>query len=221
MILGNPAHHLHQILTAFDNHASPHKSVRDTWEAALACDEQGLAACFQGAMSLVPQIRTRIENQGLAGQVAVVNRYESEWLAPFLPDRSWDSKSSGLVGQDSLLALSSLATIMGMLDQSRVVSAEQSESLLRLIDEARAAMRDDASLPLDLRTLILDRLHDVEWAVEHFMINGPEGLQAALDRLGAAMARTGNVRGEWRRKAAVRCSMAGSCSSTRTRSLRI
>jgi hypothetical protein len=53
-------------------------------------------------------------------------------------------------------------------------------------------------LPEAIRAAVLNRLHDVQWAVEHYLIVGAAGLETALDRLGVEMARTTKVSGAWR-----------------------
>jgi hypothetical protein len=168
---------------------------------ALDCSSAELPACLRSALSLVPEIRNRIESQQLARQRALVDRYEEYWLRPFMPDRGWQSHSNGLVDHDSLLALVSLSDIFAALEPlSTAVSAERSQKLLELLDDARAAVQQATDLPADLRTAVMSRLHDVQWAIEHYNVHGPEGLQAALDRLGAEMARTSQRRGPWRKK---------------------
>lgn len=201
MVLGNPAERLHQILAAFESASGASVTVGTCWKKALECSSAALPACLQSALSLIPEIRTRIVSQGLDGQLALFARYEDAWLKPFMPDRGWQQGSHSLVDTDSLLALTSLSAIFATLEPGQsIVEAEQSKTLLGLVDEARAAVRDSGDLPLDLRTVIMDRLHDVQWAVEHYRLHGADGLQAALDRLGAVMARTAKRPGAWRRK---------------------
>lgn len=200
MILGNPAQRLHDILVAFDDASGTSATVNDCWQAALGCSAGELGACFQSAMSLIPEIRARIESQGVVTQQAVVDRFESSWLKPFMPDRGWHQHSRDLIEQESLLALSSLSEIFSSLEPPAIVDAQKSQTLLGLLDAARAAVREDDGLPPALRTAILDRLHDVQWAVDHYSIHGPEGLQAALDRLGAELVRSHQHGGAWRGK---------------------
>lgn len=203
MAAGNPAHHLHRILLRFEENSSSSTSIRACWEATL--DEPAdFSAAFSAAMALVPAVRRTVTSLGLDQQLTVVDRWEDSWLRPFAPiDRGWTQGSQQLVEFDSLLALVTLSDLFGALGGvPALVGPEESQTLLGLLDDARAAIRD-ANLPADLRSALLARLQDVQWAIEHYTIQGPEGLQAALERLGAVLARTSRQPGAWRRKAGV------------------
>ena len=174
MVLGNPAQRLHQILVAFEESSARVLPSLTAGGEALRCNAEELPACFQSALSLVPEIRVRIESQDLASQRPLLDRYEVHWLKPFMPDRGWQAHSNDLIDHDSLLALASLSEIFGALEATpAIVDADQSRTLLGLLDEARAAVRAANDLPPNLRTVIIDRLHDVQWAVEHYEIPAP------------------------------------------------
>jgi hypothetical protein len=202
MAAGNPAHNLERILRKFEANASGQTTVIDCWNETLD-HPKDFAASIAGAAALIPAIRQKVISHGLDEQLRLVDRYEDEWLRPFFPsDRSWTSHTQDVIDPDSLLALSSLSAIFSALEGvPSVLGPEESTTLLGLLDEARAAARAADDLPAALRGAVLARLQDVQWAVEHYNISGPEGLQAALDRLGVELAKTARRSGEWRKKA--------------------
>lgn len=202
MAAGNPAHNLERILRTFEANASGQTTVIDCWNETLD-HPKDFAASIAAAAALIPAIRQKVISHGLDDQLRLVDRYEEAWLRPFFPhDRSWTSHSQDVIDPDSLLALSSLSAIFGALEGvPSLVGPEESTTLLGLLDEARAAARAADDLPAALRGAVLARLQDVQWAVEHYNITGPEGLQAALERLGAELAKTARRSGEWRKKA--------------------
>jgi hypothetical protein len=201
MVLGNPAQRLHDILAAFESSATTAKPLADCWRHTFKCTDEELPACLASALGLIPEIRTRIESQAV-DQLAVYNRWVEAWREPFMPHgRNWDQASHGLVDEDAMLALTSLSAIFGALEPRVViVEAEQSEHLLGLVAEARAAVIEADDLPPELRAAVRERLHDVQWALEHYQIHGAAGLQSALDRLGVELVRTAKYAGGWRRR---------------------
>jgi hypothetical protein len=201
MAAGNPAHHLKRLLETFETNAGAKVSVHDCWVVTLGRPHD-FAASLAAAASLVPAVRHKVISHGLDDQLRLVNRYEDAWLKPFFPDdRGTGSHSQNLIDDDSLLALSSLSAIFGALEGiPALVGPEESQTLLGLLDEARAAVHAAGDLPAALRGAVLSRLQDVQWAIEQYNVLGPEGLQAALERLGAELARTSRRTGEWRNK---------------------
>lgn len=192
MIVSNPAAHLHHLLTTFEATTGSSVGIRACWAKVLQVDEAMVPERLGAVIGLVPQIACALEGAGLADQLSVYQRNAEAWAAPmYFPGRGWGHQSTGLVDQAALDVLSGLASgIRAALDtQLLVVKAEQIKAAARLVQETRDAVAADRTMPGDVRKLILRRLADIQWAMDEIGSFGADGVENAVERLMAAMAR--------------------------------
>jgi hypothetical protein len=64
-----------------------------------------------------------------------------------------------------------------------VPNDEKVQSLRVKLDEAIERVLADDDLPADLRQILLRRLHEMIWALDHVRVVGPDGVQAVAELL--------------------------------------
>jgi hypothetical protein len=79
--------------------------------------------------------------------------------------------------------------------EGRVPQQEQIADLRDSVAEAIAAVTADPNLDLNVRTLLIKRLHDVLWSLDHVQVMGADGIADACDRLAMAVAWAGHKEG--------------------------
>lgn len=192
-LINNPAGRLYLLLGRLRAIEGP-VGIGAAWASVLDVPEEMVEAHIGKVALLVSQIEEAVAVPGRERIATAVNRYRTDWLRAALPlhvgfnqqvhkikpsDESYEAL--GLVA-DYLLAVASVGSVPSEEEQ-----ADRLKELQALIEDVRAA----EELPERVRHLILDRLSAVEAALQHINIEGPEGVQHALEALlGAAFATT-------------------------------
>ena len=104
------------------------------------------------------------------------------------PGGDWNGMSEGLVDRGALVALEVLADIVAPYDYPVTAPDEA------VIDDLRASLvaaladvRTAESLPSDVRSLVVARVHDMLWALDHLAVTGADGVVAATERLATSL----------------------------------
>lgn len=181
----NPASRLHELLERFDAASAANVQVTDAWASALAVPIDETPRAVARASNLLNEVEQAVLYLNQPRQQAMVTRFLPRWSKPFFPlDRAWTHGSHDLVDDDALAALGSLGDTMSSLVPEGVLPADDTLIGLRQsIEGAIDAVRADGDLPSVLRVLMLQRLYDVLWAVDHLEVAGPGGVKAASERL--------------------------------------
>ena len=133
------------------------------------------------------RVVARLNDPGAKG---MVDHFGKEWTrAVFTPDFQGGQPSDGLVSPAGLAALTGLASLLSTLAGEGASPDEaQQGDLASALREAIAEVTTDATVPLEVRTLLVSRLHDMLWALDHVRTVGPDGVKAAAERLAGAVA---------------------------------
>lgn len=180
----NPADRLYTILSAFADAQESDQSVNAVWADTLNVPTQAVGIELCRIAGLVHQTVSAVHLAGDVRQVDNVD-YWAPHLAAFLTSTaSSGQNASGVIQPDLLRALGLTASYLQLVAPEGTVPADDQIGGLRdqvsaLLDEAREAGR----LPLALRTVLVRRLHDVLYALDHVRLVGPDGVQAAIERL--------------------------------------
>jgi hypothetical protein len=184
--LNNPAGRLHALLTDFQlASAAGNVSVLNAWREVLATDSQAstLAAVARVA-ALVPELEVALEATDDQSQVRSFRHFADDWLAPILtPGLHWGQAGGNLVQDTPLVMLGSLSSFLGQLYPEGVVpDSEKQEELRGMVAAALETVRQ-SDLPDDVKAVMVRRFHDMQWALDHLAVAGPEGVKAAAERL--------------------------------------
>lgn len=183
--LDNPAGRLHAALTAFHTHAIPNVSVQEAWSRALEVQGDDVWATLGEVATLLPRIERALIASDNADQLDAFRHWQALWAWPiFAPDRPFGNESTGLVDSGALQALSSMSSLLSRTaSEGYVPNDEKVQSLRVKLDEAIERVLADDDLPADLRQILLRRLHEMIWALDHVRVVGPDGVQAVAELL--------------------------------------
>lgn len=184
--LNNPAGRLHELLTDFDELASTSITINDVWTVVLRTDPGELLPALGQAASLLGDVRTAVERSGRQSLLTAYEKFSVAWAIPFLSHgRNPSSDAShGLVDSNALVALGMVAEVLEMVAPDGSVPSPEAADVVRTdLRELLDALTADEELPADLRAMVAARVHDILWAIDHVRIVGPEGVQAAVERL--------------------------------------
>lgn len=192
MQINNPAGRLHAILKDFEETSSNNVSVQDCWCKVLGVPRSEVLVHLGETASLITQIRRALINAGLEDNLPTYDRYADAWARPFFaPDRPMANGSHNMVDEHAMATLSLLSSLLDRVAPEGAVPDEAQLGDLRTrLSEAVEEVLADDDLPEEIRSLILARLRDMLWAVEHIHVVGPDGVKAAAERLAVALAQT-------------------------------
>jgi hypothetical protein len=188
-ILDNPAGRLHAILAQYRAVAAENRSIHSTWIEVLGVEPQrDLPVVLAKVASLVPSIQAAVSRGGSAEQAELVAHFAPLWAEAVIPIQHQPtqkpSRGKDMVDQGSLATLAGLSAYLSATQSEGVVPDDDSVAELRAhVQEAIDALAAAADIPSDIRRLILDRLHDVLWALDSIRIGGPGAVVAAAERL--------------------------------------
>lgn len=162
----NPAGRLYSILERFYEASGQSVQVARAWGSALGVSDEDAPGEVARASSLLSDLEQAVSYLNRPGLQRLLARWLPTWSRPFFPtDRSWTSGSNGLISETALDTLSGLAdTLADLASEGTVPPEEAIPDLRQAIQEAIDAVRAEGSVPRDLRTMMLRRLHDILWA---------------------------------------------------------
>jgi hypothetical protein len=179
--VGNPAEQLHLVLSQFQQHSHAQKTVDDCWAESLDVPAADVPDVLGPLLGLIPKVSTTLESLGRPRLLQTCERYKAAWSKPFL---SRQNGSANLVDDDSMHALLGIAETISQSGRHRVpISDAEQRRLSELLQEAREEVLQDLNLPRELRALMLSRIGEMLWALDHLQVVGMDGLQEAMERL--------------------------------------
>ncbi len=196
--LDNPAGRLHAILRQYREIAREDMTIRQTWAEVLGVEQADVSVALTEVGGLIPAIEDAIIRSDDASQREVFKHYVYSWASPITtPDHhtgQTPSPGKSLIDPGALAALGGLASFLSFTaSEGQLPNDEQVQGLrqkvLEVVEEATAA--DD--IAPDLRRVLLDRLHQVLWALDHLRVGGPGAAAAAAERLVGSVALRGDA----------------------------
>lgn len=185
--LNNPAGRLLALLTGFQE--AGNVSVVNAWRSVLGTESQeDTLAAVARVSALVPELEVALEATGDESQIRSFRHFADEWLAPILtPGLHWGQAGGDLVEDTPLVMLGSLSSFLGHLYPEGVVPDPEKQAELR--EKVAAALETvrQSDLPEQVRAVMVRRFHDMQWAIDHLEVAGPEGVKAAVERLTGAV----------------------------------
>lgn len=193
----NPAGRLHEVLSRYGvvRQEMEGSTLRSIWTAVLGEDDPtaGMARVAGLIPALFDAARAHEEDTEDGAPLRTVATYAADWAAPLffsdLPHAQGSTGGNNRISSTALLALENLSSLLRMTrPEGRDVALEERDGFRDEVDGLIAMVREDEDLDPGLRSLVLQRLHDVAAALDHYVVNGPGGLAAASERLAAAIA---------------------------------
>lgn len=188
--LDNPAGRLHALLSDFAADADDQRSILDQWGAVLGSDSlnETLVALAEVA-GLIPDVERELHVANDEEQMASFREFSGAWVKwvtfpKFDGTKTPSAARTNLVNRGALAALGSISSYLSMISSQGAVPPDENVDALRA--QARALLETvvgDASLPQEVRRILVDYIHRLLWALDNLRIGGPEAVRAAADRL--------------------------------------
>lgn len=189
--LDNPAGRLHTILSRYAETSTSNVSILSTWAQTLHVEGDELLLAIAQVAGILGDLEELVRKVNRPAVSDVFDRNLRAWSTPILlhgyPVAQTPSVGPDLVDSDALAALNLLADNLEQYDEAQLPTPEDLKIVRTQIEEALGAVRDDKSLPVQLRVLMASRLTDIIWAIDHVSLAGPDGVGAALERLAGAL----------------------------------
>lgn len=191
--LDNPAGRLHALLSRYRTIANEDRTIHLTWAEVLEVDQRDVPVALAGVASLITSIEAAVSRAGDEDQLELFRHYGSTWgtsvMAPHHLATQTPSPGKDLIDQGALAALGGLSAFLSATQSEGTIPGDERLKNLRAqVQEAVDGLADAEDVPFDLRRLILDRLHDVLWALDRLRTGGPGAVQAAAERLFVSVA---------------------------------
>jgi hypothetical protein len=184
--MANPAELLHEILSGW-----LHDPSKQIYIARGISDEEALMHRHRRAIVLIDEIDQIISGMDLPGsRRESIQRNLAKWTKwVFAYPHHWlstpDSNYTNLQDQDTLDALDLVAHLLE--SQVPTVDLPLRTSYLETINEVISALGSDDSLPSELRKHIYIIAAHARHCIEDYEMTGDFALQAAVERLAAAV----------------------------------
>jgi hypothetical protein len=179
----NPAGRLHELLRKLGEQ-NRGDSLLNAWAEVLRVKSDDVVLHIGSVANLVRQIQDAVDRAGEEALIAPVRRYRGVWARPiFPPEEAYNNPLKSVLPDDA--ALESLELVSAQLHSIApdgvVPDADQLEELKSQLREVVSAVREATDLPDDVKHLIVARLLDVEEAIEHLDVGGPEAIRRATE----------------------------------------
>jgi hypothetical protein len=194
--LNNPAGRLYEVLVRYQAARAENdgQALSTIWGIALG--DEHLEIALSRVASIFPAISDAAEVAKASGDetlMRLVQHHSKFWVepllfAPLLPT-SGVQGGQAVIPEASMIALESMSSILSLSrPEGREVPEEVRDSLRAELDALIGQVREDTDLDPSLKALILQRLHDIATAIDHYAVTGPGGLVAATERIIATIA---------------------------------
>lgn len=184
----NPAGRLLSILQAFSDRASKDETTLTTWSRVLNCSEDTVLLYLAQVAGMVPDIRSVVERSGDKRQAELFEHFWAQWMEPIYfatyDGTTTPSPGKGLIELGSLQALGSLSAFLSATkSEGSIPSHATLEDLRSRVADLVSDFTSQSEIPAAFRSKLVDHLRRLLWAIDHFRIVGPDGVQAAVDRM--------------------------------------
>jgi hypothetical protein len=162
--------------------------VHNVWMAVLEIDEAELPTALCEVASLVTAIEFEAFRTDSEELKTALKQHRRAWTLPILSTDAHPRQNPGpgpsYVDEKALSALGLVSAYLSRLSsQVRVPDSAQIDALKQQIAGALDEVLRAKDLPGEIRMILVARLHDIIWALDHLRISGPEGVAAAVERL--------------------------------------
>jgi hypothetical protein len=188
----NPAGRLHALLIQIEKQ-DPNASILSAWSKVLGVAKQDVVLHIGEVADLVRQIQEAVNEIGEDFLTAPVARYRADWAKPiFAPEHPFNAALQKVrPGGGSLESLHSVAAHLHTLaPEGKVPDADERDDLQEKVRDLVDAIREADDLPDDVKHAVVERLLDVDRAITHIKVGGPEAVSRALEAVMGTMART-------------------------------
>lgn len=192
--LDNPAGRLHALLTSYRLEAGGDTAaVHDVWKAVLNVNDENLPLALCEVAALIPAIEGEVEKANQSELATALSQYRRAWSLPILSSDIHPRQSPGpgadYVDQSALAALGVVSVLLSATaSEVRLPDPGDLDALRQQFDSALGEVLKADDLPPSLRAVMIARLHDMTWALDHINVAGPDGVSAAIERLVGAIA---------------------------------
>lgn len=179
----NPAGRLHQLLRELSEQ-NPDAPLIGAWSHVLGVPPDDVILHIGGVADLVRQIQEAVDGVGAEYLRAPVSRYRKTWASPIFPRDHMPKQplKPVLPSSESLEALELVSAQLHMvLPEGVVPDGEELDRLREQLQELAASVRQADDLPDDVKQAIIARLLDVEKAIQHVHVGGPDAVRLATD----------------------------------------
>lgn len=192
--LSNPAQRLYDVL---ERHAQVlgekggQIGWTAVWQETLEVEGDEVIAAVSAAFGLIADIDRALNFTDDDLQRRQYQLHHKDWSKAFVPSSSGQGQqlNDGAPSEPSRVALGSIASYLSFaLPEGRVPTQADTDSLRESVLALWDELTDDDTLPDGVRNLLLLRLSDLVWALNHVSILGSDGVKAACERLAMAYA---------------------------------
>lgn len=160
------------------------------WAETLGVDAKGVTSAVAGVFGLIHDIDAALAITDDDYMIRLVDRYRDDWALAVVPQASGRSQAlkhgPSEAGLDALGAVAS--HLRSNLPEGVIPDGEATATLRSQVETLISELRKDDSIPDEVRIVMVGRLHDLAWALDHVEIGGAGAVQVALDRLVLAYA---------------------------------
>jgi hypothetical protein len=179
----NPAGRLHDLLARLQESPGSNPVIA-AWAEVFGVQQDEVVVHLGPVADLVRQIQNAADKSGQQALLAPVGRYRTAWARPIFPvDQAFDAALHKVLPDGAAMeALDTVSALLHATAPDGVVPGDgeletRKEELRNLIDEVEVA----TEIPDELKHLLIDRLRDVEEAIEHLNIGGPGAVKRAME----------------------------------------
>ncbi|MEJ5943854.1 hypothetical protein WDZ17_00915 [Pseudokineococcus basanitobsidens] len=189
----NPAGRLHAFLLRFHEVSRDgNASIGSSWAAALDVEASDLGSRLVKMAALLANTEDAIQRDGRSSLVRQQVRWGDAWYDMVLfPSQSLAQAASHVM---NYAAVDSLEVVSDLLDVSsgsnslvREITDDDEVDLRRAVEDALHVLREDESLPDELKRLFSHRLHDMTRALDDLAFGGAESVQIIAERIAARL----------------------------------
>ncbi len=179
----NPAGRLHELLRQLSEQ-NGRASLLVGWAAVLGVAEEDVILHIGGVADLVRQIQEAVDRVDEEALSAPVARLRDTWARPiFPPDHPFNGELRVVLpGDEPLQSLGLVSAQLHLLaPEGKVPDGDKLDELKQQIRDLVDEVGQSDELPDDLKHAIALRLMDVEKAIDHVHVGGPDAVRRAME----------------------------------------
>ncbi|MCE0486373.1 hypothetical protein [Ornithinimicrobium sediminis] len=141
--------------------------------------------------SLLRDLERRVDSTNSQEVRDIFDQHWGAWASPvFTPGLLWKNASETLVDNSSLVALNGLSFTLAVAapDGPPLPDPEVTADLAQSLRDLEQLVQEASDLGEDLRALLLRRIADILWTLEHVDIVGPGGVRDGVAGLAGEVA---------------------------------
>jgi hypothetical protein len=185
----NPAGRLHDLLTRL-RQQDTRPTLLNSWATVLDVDPDDVVVRLGPVADLVRQTQDAVDRIEEEVFVKTVERYRAAWARPiFPPDHAFSSGLGNVLPEQAALEALGMVSVHlhSTAPEGVMPDDDQVEQLKAQIHELIDEVGVAKDIPNDLKHMIVRRLKDVEEALEHLDIGGPNAVRHATEAVIGSM----------------------------------